>query len=89
VVLASGVEGDRDALPIGADARVLGATLRAGQSAAYTLAEGRRGYLVADLGAVRVNGVELGPRDGAAIENERTLDVTAVEDAEVLLVDVP
>lgn len=89
VALASGIDGDRDTLPIGADARVLGATLRAGQTAAYTLAEGRRGYLVADLGAVKINGVALGPRDGAAIEHEHTLDVTAVEDAEVLLVDVP
>ena len=88
VTLASGIENDRDALPIRADARVLGATLKAGQTAEYTLAKGRRAYLVADLGSVEVNGVRLAKRDGTAVENERALRVTAIEDAEIVLVDV-
>jgi redox-sensitive bicupin YhaK (pirin superfamily) len=88
VTLASGIDGDHEALPIRTDARVLGATLRAGESAEYTLAPGRRAYLVADLGAVEVNGVRLGPRDGAAIAEEPTLRVTAIEDAEIILADV-
>jgi redox-sensitive bicupin YhaK (pirin superfamily) len=50
--------------------------------------EGRRAYLVSALGAVEVNGVPLSARDGAAIENERALRVTAIEDAEIVLVDV-
>jgi quercetin 2,3-dioxygenase len=88
VTLASGREEDRDALPIRADARVLGATLRAGASAEYQLAEGRRAYLVAALGSVEVNGVRLAERDGAAIEKEQVLRVTAIENAEIVLVDV-
>jgi redox-sensitive bicupin YhaK (pirin superfamily) len=88
-ILASGIGGDGDALPIRADARVVGATLKAGETAEYPLAEGRRAYLVADLGPVEVNGVRLAQRDGAAIENERTVRVTAIEDAEIILVDVP
>jgi redox-sensitive bicupin YhaK (pirin superfamily) len=40
VTLASGIDNDRDALPIRADARVLGATLKAGETAEYALAEG-------------------------------------------------
>ena len=59
--------GDGDALPIRADARVLGATLKAGETAEYRLAEGRRAYLVSARGAVEVNGVRLAARDGAAI----------------------
>ena len=88
VTLASGREDDGDALPIRADARVLGATLKAGESAEYQLGDGRRAYLVAALGSVEVNGVRLAERDGAAIEKERVLRVTALEDAEIVLVDV-
>lgn len=87
-VLASGFEEDEGALPIRADARVLGTTLRAGESAEYRLAEGRRGYLVAAGGAVELNGVPLAERDGAAIHNERHLRVAAIGDAEIILVDV-
>jgi redox-sensitive bicupin YhaK (pirin superfamily) len=88
-VLASGFEEDEGALPIRADARVLGTTLRAGESAEYRLAEGRRGYLVAAGGAVELNGVPLAERDGAAILNEPHLRVAAIGDAEIILVDVP
>jgi len=88
-VLASGFEEDEGALPIRADARVLGTTLRAGETAEYRLAEGRRGYLVAAGGAVELNGVPLAERDGAAIHNERHLCVAAIGDAEIILVDVP
>ena len=88
VTLASGIGEDDDALPIRADARVLGATLKAGETAEYLLAEGRRGYLVAALGSIEVNGVRLAERDGAAVERERVLRVTAIEDAEIVLVDV-
>jgi len=88
VTLASGVDGDAEALPIRTDARVLGATLKSGETAEYHLAEGRRAYLVSARGAVEVNGVPLAARDGAAIQDERVLSVTASEDAEIVLVDV-
>ena len=39
-------------------------------------------------GIVEVNGVRLEERDGAAVQNERQLNVTAIEDAEIVLVDV-
>ena len=87
VPLASGRPGDAEALPIRADARVSGATLRAGERAEYALGAGRHAYLVSATGAVEVNGVRLEPRDGAAIRDESVLRVRALEDAEVLLVD--
>jgi len=40
------------------------------------------------LGSIEVNGVHIGARDGAAVENERLLRVTAIDDAEIILVDV-
>ena len=88
VTLASGIDGDADALPIRADARVLGATLKAGETVEYRLAPNRRAYLVPAKGAVEVNGVRIEARDGAAIENERVLTVTALDDAEIVLADV-
>jgi redox-sensitive bicupin YhaK (pirin superfamily) len=87
VTLASGLPGDAEALPIRADARVSGATLRAGERAEYALGAGRHAYLVSAAGAVELNGVRLEPRDGAAIRDESVLRVHALEDAEVLLVD--
>ena len=87
VTLASGRAGDEDALPIRADARVLGATLKAGETVTYDLDPARHAYLVASSGSVDVNGVRLGPRDGAAATAERELIIEALEDAELVLVD--
>jgi redox-sensitive bicupin YhaK (pirin superfamily) len=87
VVLASGNANDDEALPIRADARVLGATLKAGESAEYRLGSGRRAYLVPAKGSVEVNGVQIHPRDGAAITGEEIVAVSAIQDAEIVLVD--
>ena len=87
MVLASGFEGDADALPIRAEARVLGATLKAGESAEYALGKGRHVYLVPAEGEVEVNGVTLNARDGAAIADEAVVKITALADSEIVLVD--
>ena len=87
LALASGFADDGDALPIRANARVLGATLKAGETAEYRLGEGRHAYLVPAKGSVAVNGVRVDARDGAAIAEEDVLRVTAVNDAEIVLVD--
>jgi redox-sensitive bicupin YhaK (pirin superfamily) len=86
-VLASGFETDSDALPIRAMARVLGATLRQGETATYRLGSGRHGYLVPAAGKVEVNGLPVGARDGVAIKDEEVVTVTAVEDSEIVMVD--
>ena len=87
VTLASGMQGDTDALPLRTNARVLGATLKAGETARYTLDKHRYAYLVPAKGAVEINGLRLDARDGAAIREETTLEVKALEDAELVLVD--
>jgi quercetin 2,3-dioxygenase len=87
VTLASGLPGDSDALPIRTDARVLGATLKAGSSATYDTALSRHLYLVPAEGVVEVNGVRLEARDGAAITGEAQIEVKALQDAEIVLVD--
>jgi redox-sensitive bicupin YhaK (pirin superfamily) len=87
VTLASGFDNDNDALPIRADARVLGATVKAGDTVEYKLGATRHGYLVPATGKVEVNGVALDARDGAAIRDEDVVRVKALEDSELVLVD--
>src|SRR5205814_5556124 len=67
VTLASGMGDDGDALPIRADARVLGATVKAGERIVLSLDPSRHTYLVPAKGAVEVAGVGINARDGAAI----------------------
>lgn len=87
VTLASGFADDDEALPIRTDARVVAATLKAGETADYALGKARRAYLVPATGAVEIEGVRVGARDGAAISDLDTLRVTAIEDSEVVFVD--
>ncbi|SEJ17938.1 hypothetical protein SAMN05428950_1011369 [Sphingomonas sp. OV641] len=86
VTLASGFAEDNDALPIRADARVLGATLKKGERVTHVVGEGRHAYLVAATGAVTVNGKAVSTRDGVALEGG-SYDILAAEDAELVLVD--
>ena len=88
IVLASGIEGDGDALPIRANARVVGATVKAGETAVYPLGKDRKAYLVPATGRVEIDGQLVDARDGAAIGDMDEVRVTAVEDSEVVLVDV-
>jgi redox-sensitive bicupin YhaK (pirin superfamily) len=88
VTLASGFANDNDALPINANARVAGATLKAGETAEYPLGAARHGYVVPSKGRVAVNGVELNTLDGGAARDEEVLRITALEDAEIVLIDV-
>src|SRR4249920_724878 len=55
IALASGFDNDNDALPIRADARVLGATLKKGDVTQYKLGATRHGYLVSAAGTIDVN----------------------------------
>ena len=87
VTLASGIAGDDDALPIRADARVVGATIRAGQTATYESAADRHLYLVPATGKVRIGDVEANARDGVAITGLDRIEITALEDSELVLVD--
>jgi quercetin 2,3-dioxygenase len=87
VTLASGFPEDQDALRIETNARVLGATLEAGQRIEYPLPSTRYGYLVPVRGSVMVNNQQVGERDGIAIAGEHGIAITAVEPAEIILVD--
>ena len=86
VTLASG-KGDEESLPIRADARVLGATVKAGEAVTYETDAQRHLYLVPATGKVRIGDVEVNARDGAAITGLDKIEITALEDSELVLVD--
>ncbi|PWG03948.1 pirin family protein [Sphingosinicella humi] len=87
VTLASGFADDADALRINAAARVMGATLRAGETAELSLDLQRHVYLVPVTGRIEVNGVATAPRDGVAVTGEERLIIAALDDTEIVLVD--
>jgi redox-sensitive bicupin YhaK (pirin superfamily) len=87
VTLASGYENDKDALPIRTDARVVAATLKAGESADYPIGRDRKAYLVPATGAILIDDVRANARDGVAISDLDMIRVTAIEDSEIVLVD--
>ncbi len=89
VALASGRNGDEDALRIHQDAAVLAASLGNGQTVRHELTAGRVAYLVPSTGRLTVNGKPVETRDGLAVRGPETLEITAVDDSEVVLVDAP
>jgi redox-sensitive bicupin YhaK (pirin superfamily) len=74
-------------LPIRTNARVVGATIKAGETATYELTADRHAYLVPATGRIRIGDVEINARDGAAITGVDAITVTALEDSEIVLVD--
>ncbi|BAI97372.1 pirin-like protein [Sphingobium sp. TA15] len=87
VTLASGYENDNEALPIRTDARIVAATLKAGESAEYPIGKDRKAYLVPATGAIRIDDVQVNARDGAAIQDVDVIRVIAIEDSEIVMVD--
>jgi redox-sensitive bicupin YhaK (pirin superfamily) len=87
-VLASGDPADTGALYVNADARLLGATLAGGATLEHRLAPGRHAYLVTTRGRASVNGIVLDARDGAAVADEALLAIRALDDTEIVLVEL-
>ena len=81
--------GDSDTLlPIRADAKIMGATLRQGESVTHTIGDARRHlYLVPAIGKVQIGDVVAQARDGGAITGLEEGTITALEDSEVVLVE--
>ena len=88
-VLASGREGDEDALPIDQDAAVLGATLKKGQKVVHKLGGGRQAYIVGALGSFTVNGKAVKARDGVMVRDADEVVIEAGEPSEILVADLP
>lgn len=75
-------------LPIHQDAEVFDARLSSGATIEHDVRPGRGLWLQLMRGAVSLNGVPLATGDGAAVEGESRITVTATEPAEFLLFDL-
>ena len=84
-LLASGAPDD-GGLAINADARIFGATVKAGEAIEFDAAPERHLYFVPS-GRVTVNGLAAAARDGIAVTGEEKLRIEAQDDAELVLVD--
>jgi redox-sensitive bicupin YhaK (pirin superfamily) len=62
--------------------------LGAGESVRHELKPERHAYVQVARGSVKLNGKELQEGDGAAISEEKAVELTGVKDAEVLLFDL-
>lgn len=71
------------------DARMYAALLAPGETATLALGAGRRAWVQVARGRVALGDVALGAGDGAAVTDESSITIAGVEDAEVLLFDLP
>jgi len=55
----------------------------------YEFGHDRHAYLVVLAGAVIINGIKAGLRDGVSITNEQSLEIVLQTGGEVVLVDLP
>ncbi len=81
-------DGAEDSAVIHQDARIWRIRLEAGNSTRHALADGRGAWLQVIKGAATLNGVRLSAGDGAAAENEPSLEIVATEPLEALLFDL-
>ena len=84
--LVASHDGSDGSLTIHQDAKLFAATLSDGKAITYQLPQGRYAWLQVARGTVDLNGQKLAAGDGAAIEDERTLNLRG--DGEILLFDL-
>ncbi|MCA1825884.1 MAG: pirin family protein [Myxococcales bacterium] len=83
-------KGGRDgSVDIHQDAYVWGALLDGDEKISFELKPSRKAWLHVARGSLQLNGIELGAGDGAAIADERLLQLSGGRDAEVLVFDLP
>jgi len=81
-------DGSDGSVRIHQDAKIYASLLDEGRELEHALANRRGAWLQVAAGAVTLNGNELKQGDGAAVNDESSLRLTATEAAEVLLFDL-
>ena len=76
------------ALTVHQDAALFATVLSPGTRLEHPFEQGRHGWLQVVTGTVTLNGVTLGPGDGAAISDEAVASVAASSESECLLFDL-
>jgi quercetin 2,3-dioxygenase len=86
--LIASSDGREGSVKIRQDNELHATVLGKGDSVKHELKLDRHAYVQVARGSVKLNGKELGEGDGAAISAEKSVDLTGVNDAEVLLFDL-
>jgi redox-sensitive bicupin YhaK (pirin superfamily) len=86
--LVASPDGRDGSVTIRQDNQLYATVLRAGESVRHELKPDRHAYVQVARGGVKLNGTELQEGDGAAISAEKAVELTGVQDAEVLLFDL-
>jgi redox-sensitive bicupin YhaK (pirin superfamily) len=81
-------DGRDEAVTIHQDVSLYSAVLEPGEKVSHDLTDGRHAWLQVARGAVTLNGTQLRQGDGAAISDEKTLEIEATEPTEILLFDL-
>jgi len=81
-------DGADGSVTINTDARIFAALLGPGDSVAHTLDEGRGAWLQVVRGRIRLGDEVLSEGDGAAVEQQSSLQIEAESDSEILLFDL-
>jgi redox-sensitive bicupin YhaK (pirin superfamily) len=86
--LVASPHGRDGSVTIRQDNELYATVLGAGESVRHELKPDRHAYVQVARGSVKLNGTELAEGDGAAISAEKAVELTGVQDAEVLLFDL-
>ena len=75
-------------MPLRAHARLLAGRLRAGRKLTYEVSAGHDLYLVPAAGQVSINGVLANVGDGVAATKEAAVEVRALQDTELVVIEL-
>jgi hypothetical protein len=87
--LVASPDGRNGSILIHQNAEIYASLLVGGDKVSHALKPGRKGWVQVIRGTVEVNGETLRAGDGAAAQNEAALTISALDEAEVLLFDLP
>jgi redox-sensitive bicupin YhaK (pirin superfamily) len=86
--LIASPDGRDGSVKIRQDNELYATVLGAGESVKHALKPERHAYVQVARGSVTLNGQKLGEGDGAAVSTEKTMEISGVKHAEVLLFDL-
>jgi redox-sensitive bicupin YhaK (pirin superfamily) len=86
--LVASPDGREGSVKIRQDNELYAAVLGKGDMVKHDLKSDRHAYVQVARGSVKLNGKDLAEGDGAAISAEKSVELTGVNDAEVLLFDL-
>lgn len=88
--LVSSIDGNDEGLKIHQDARIYRTTLEEGKSLSHVIKGNHHGvYAFVIDGSVNINGEDLDKRDAAGISGVEQLDIKALANTDLLLIEVP